>query len=168
MVSKNTKATLKCCYGLHSCVGTILSNEWMHNTICPPEMEITHPKMVGGCPHLHTWSSDSHHMESICQWTLAYNYDIHTGWPTECSAEEFYNNSTATSGTCWQTCCLNTDDYVICVMFLLMETLWTWDLKLTLGLWAPRGEHCKWCWAKWEQSNLPVLQQPWPWLWQCL
>ena len=80
LTSKNTKATLKCCYA-HTAMWWLSSAmiNYLHNSIHPPEMEINPPEMAHrwwGYKKTLTYKQPSHPVECICQLTAS-----HTGWP---------------------------------------------------------------------------------------
>ena len=79
--SKNTKATLKCCYALHSYLVTVFSHDkllaWQH----PPSWnrdkssEDGSGRLHGGVLKLQSCTQSSHPMECICQCAIAYIID---------------------------------------------------------------------------------------------
>ena len=95
--SKNAMATLKCCYVLHSYVGTILAMmSSLHNSIHPPVMEINPPKTACGCP----WGRVLKKKKTpdisnpLTLQNAFVNVPLHIlGDPTECSAQQCYNNN---------------------------------------------------------------------------
>ena len=76
--SKNTRATLKCCYALHNYAGTVFCRDkllmWQHPPSRTgnqsPEDSMWLPTWQGNRKQSHTQSS--HPMECICQCTVAY------------------------------------------------------------------------------------------------
>ena len=74
--SKNTEATLHyCCIGMWRLSSATIRS--LHNSIHPPETEISPPKTVCGCPRggviiERSHMQSSHQMECICQYTVTY------------------------------------------------------------------------------------------------
>ena len=100
--SKNTQATLKCCYALHSYVGTILNHDTLLESQHPSsrnggkssEDSVWLPMWCGNKNWSHKQSSQSHPANCICQCTTA-----QAGWPPPPPSVQLGHTTTTESRT---------------------------------------------------------------------